>query len=174
MKITLKKIFTCAAILGGVTFTSSALAQSAVEPWTGAIPGDTIYFANNDGLKQIRKMLNDGEIDKAVVFAQAYVKSADTDLRSGKTSSMRYDAYNALCIAYTAQKKFTAAKEACDTAIKLSPKGWLAYNSRGSLNLKNGNLTEANNDYRMALENAPSKGDIRTILEHNINLSQNN
>lgn len=174
MKLTIKKTYTSAALIVGMVFAStSAFAQSAAEPWTGAIPGDTIYFANNDGLRQIRAMLNDGEIDKAVVFAKAYVASADTNLRSGKTSSMRYDAYNALCLAYTAQQDYDAAKEACNTAIKDQPKGWLAYNSRGSLNLKTGNFTEANKDYRMALENAPSKGDIKIILEHNMNLAQN-
>tara|TARA_Y100000385_G_scaffold267819_1_gene304309 strand:- start:165 stop:692 length:528 start_codon:yes stop_codon:yes gene_type:complete len=174
MKLKIKHTIACAAFLTGMAFTvAPSSAQNAVEPWTGAIPGDTIYFANNDGLRQIRKMLNDGEIDKAVVFAKAYVKSAESNSRSGKTSSMKYDAYNALCLAYTAQKNYDAAIEACDTAIKDSPKGWLAYNSRGSLNLKTGNLTEANNDYRMALENAPEKGDIKTILEHNMNLAQN-
>lgn len=174
MKLNIKNTITSAAIIASVSLTAtSALAQSAVEPWTGAIPGDTVYFANNDGLKQIRKMLNEGEIDKAVTFAKAYVKSADSDSRSGKTSSMRYDAYNALCLAYTAQKNYDDAKEACNTAIKDTPNGWLAYNSRGSLNLKMGNSSEANNDYRMALENAPEKGDIKTILEHNMNLAQN-
>ena len=174
MKLKSKNKILCAAILSGIACSVvPASAQNAVEPWTGAIPGDTIYFANNDGLRQIRKMLNDGEIDKAVVFAKAYVKSADSDSRSGKTSSMKYDAYNALCLAFTAQKNYDAAKEACDTAIKDNPKGWLAYNSRGSLNLKTKNLTEANNDYRMAIENAPGKGDIKTILEHNMNLIKN-
>lgn len=174
MKLNIKNTLTSIAIITGMSFTAtSVFAQSAVEPWTGAIPGDTVYFANNDGLKQIRKMLNDGEIDKAVAFAKAYVNSADSDSRSGKTSSMRYDAYNALCLAYTAQKNYDAAKEACNTAIKDTPNGWLAYNSRGSLNLKMGNNTDANNDYRMALENAPEKGDIKTILEHNMNLTQN-
>lgn len=174
MKLNIKNTLTSAAIIAGVSFASiSAFAQSAVEPWTGAVPGDTVYFASNDGLKQIRKMLNDGEIDKAVSFAKAFVASSDADSRSGKTSSVRYDAYNALCLAYTAQKNYDAAKEACNTAIKDTPKGWLAYNSRGSLNLKMGNVSEANNDYRMALENAPEKSDIKTILEHNMNLAQN-
>ncbi|MDG1021763.1 MAG: hypothetical protein P8O77_09770 [Emcibacteraceae bacterium] len=174
MKLNFKNTFASAAILTSMSIAAtSAYAQSAVEPWTGAIPGDNVYFANNDGLKQIRSMLNDGEIDKAVTFAKAYVQSSEADSRSGKTSSMRYDAYNALCLAYTAQKNYDAAKEACNTAIKDTPNGWLAYNSRGSLNLKMGNASEANNDYRMALENAPEKGDIKIILEHNINLAQN-
>lgn len=174
MKLNIKNTFTSIAIIAGISLsTTSAFAQSAIEPWTGAIPGDTIYFSNNDGLKQIRKMLNDGKIEKAVTFAEAYVKSADANSRSGKTSSMRYDAYNALCLAYTAQKNYDDAREACNTAIKDTPKGWLAYNSRGSLNLKTGNVSDASSDYRMALENAPEKGDIRTILEHNMNLVRN-
>lgn len=169
----MKKLLTSAAILAGIALsTTTVSAQNAVEPWTGTVAGDTVYFANDNGLRQIRSMLNDGKIDRAVVFAKAYVQSAENNKRSGKTSSMRYDAYNALCLAYTAQKSYDDAKTACDTAIEDTPNRWMAYNSRGSLNLKMGNMSEANNDYRMALEYAPSNGNIQSILEHNMNIAQ--
>ncbi|MDA7568570.1 tetratricopeptide repeat protein [Pseudemcibacter sp.] len=173
MKLNIKNTFTSIAIIAGISLsTTSAFAQSAIEPWTGAIPGDTIYFSNNDGLKQVRKMLNDGKIEKAVTFAEAYVKSADANSRSGKTSSMRYDAYNALCLSLTADKQFVKAISACDEAIEHSPKRWQAYNSRGSLNYKYGKYSNALNDYKIALENAPNQSGIRKIIEHNIKLSQ--
>lgn len=173
-KLNLKKILTGSALIVGLSLTATAAqAQTAVDPWTGAIPGSTIYFPANDNLKQIRKMLNNGEIDKAVVFAQQNIKSIETESRSGKTTRLRYDAYNALCISLTAQGSFDKAREACDTAIKESPNRWMAYNSRGSLNYKTENLSAALSDYRLALENSPTTGDIKSILEHNIDLTQN-
>lgn len=173
MKLKSKNKIVCAAILTGMAISVvPASAQNAVEPWTGAIPGDTIYFANNDGLRQIRKMLNDGEIDRAVVFAKAYVKSAESNSRSGETSLMKYDAFNALCLSLTADKQFSKAMEACDNAIEHSPKRWQAYNSRGSLNYKNGKYDSALNDYRIALENAPNQSGVKKIIEHNIKISE--
>jgi tetratricopeptide (TPR) repeat protein len=171
-KITLKNIITRAALVFGLS-TTIAISQTATEPWTGTIPGDTINLTGGDNLKQIRTLLNEGKIDKAVIFAQQNVKSIDGESRSKKTSTHRYDAYNALCLALTAQQKYDDAKEACNTAIKDSPNRWMAYNSRGSLNLKTGNFSDSSNDYRMAMENAPSSGNFKSILEHNMKLAQN-
>lgn len=161
-----------ATILGLSAFSTASFAQTATEAWTGAIPGDTIYFDNDDNLVRIRGMLNNGDIDRAVVFAKNYAESFEENKRSGKTSPRRYDAYNALCLAFTAQKDYDAAKAACDEAVKDSPNRWMAYNSRGSLNMKSGNTSAAAEDYRMALENAPDTGDIKSILEHNLQLAR--
>ncbi|MDG1708573.1 MAG: hypothetical protein P8H03_07410 [Emcibacteraceae bacterium] len=165
-------LITSAALIFGLS-TTFALSQTAAEPWTGTIAGDTINFSSSNNLTQIRSLLNDGKIDKAVVFATQNVKSIDAESRSGRTSMKRYDAYNALCLALTAQQKYDEAKEACDTAVKDSPQRWMAYNSRGSLNLKTGNYSDSSNDYRIAMENAPSSGNFKSILEHNMNLAQN-
>ncbi|MDG1996831.1 MAG: tetratricopeptide repeat protein [Emcibacteraceae bacterium] len=170
--ISLKNIITSAALIFGLS-TTIAMSQNATEPWTGAIPGDTINLAYFDNLKQIRTLLNDGKANKAVVFATQHINSIETESRSGKTTEHRYDAYNALCLALTAQKNYDDAKEACNTAIKASPNRWMAYNSRGSLYLKMGNFSDSSNDYRMAMENAPSSGSFKTILEHNMELAQN-
>jgi tetratricopeptide (TPR) repeat protein len=170
--ITFKNIITSAALVFGLS-TTIAISQTATEPWTGTIPGDTIYFSSGDNLKQIRTLLNEGKVEKAVVFARQNVKSIDGEKRSGKTSMQRYDAYNALCLALTAQQKYDDAKEACNTAIKDSPDRWMAYNSRGSLNLRMGSFSESSNDYSMAMKNAPSSGNFKSILEHNMNLAQN-
>jgi tetratricopeptide (TPR) repeat protein len=170
--INLKNFIASTALVFGLSSTV-ALAQNAAEPWTGTIPGDTIYFSGGNSLKQIRSLLNEGKVDKAVVFAKQHAKSTDIESRSGKKPKMRYDAYNALCLSLTAQKEYDEAKEACDTAVKDSPNRWMAYNSRGSLNLRTGNYSEAGNNYRMAMEKAPSTGKFKSILEHNMNLAQN-
>ncbi|MCC3862152.1 hypothetical protein [Pseudemcibacter aquimaris] len=168
-----KAIALGAAVLLGISaLPASSVAQTATEAWTGAIPGDTIYFGTDDNLVRIRGMLNNGDIDRAVVFASEYAESFEENKRSGKTSPRRYDAYNALCLALSAQKNYDAAREACDEAINESPERWMAYNSRGSLNLKSGNARAAAEDYRKALEYAPDTGDIKAILEHNVQLAQ--
>ncbi len=169
----LKLKYIVAGTVMAVGMVTNANAQTAIDPWTGAIPGDTYRFSSDDSLKNIRKLLNEGKIDEAVTFARANVQSIEQESRSGKTSSLRYDAYNALCISLTAKSSYDEAKEACNTAIKDSPNRWMAYNSRGTLNLKMGNFPEAVSDYNMALNNAPSSSDIRSILEHNVSLAQN-
>jgi Tfp pilus assembly protein PilF len=85
---------------------------------------------------------------------------------------MKYDAFNALCLSLTADKQFSKAMEACDNAIEHSPKRWQAFNSRGSLNYKNGKFDSALNDYRIALENAPNQSGVKKIIEHNIKISE--
>lgn len=142
------------------------------DPWTGAVAGDNFSFASTDSLSDIKKMLNDGDITGAVRNAKKYIVGLEREKRSGKTSKYTYDAYNALCISLSAQKNYAEAIEACNTAIKDSPNRWFAYNSRGSLNFRQGNFSDAINDYRMALDNAPKIDSVSTILQHNINLAE--
>lgn len=142
------------------------------DPWTGSVAGDNFSFASTDTLTSIKKMLNDGDITGAVRNAKRYVTELERDKRSGKTSRYTYDAYNALCISLTTAKNYTEATEACAAAIKDSPNRWFAYNSRGSLNFKQGNFADAIRDYRMALDNAPKVDSVSTILQHNINLAE--
>lgn len=158
--------------LGLLAIPAIANAQTATEPWTGAIAGDNINVGTNDMLTDIRRKLNGGDITDAVRLAERYVESIEQNSRSGKTTTYRYDAYNALCISLTAQKSYDKASEACNTAIKDSPNRWFAYNSRGSLNYRTGKFADAIKDYRLALENAPQVGDISSVLEHNIRLAE--
>ncbi len=166
----LKYIAAGAAVVIGMTGT--ALAQSIADPWTGSIPGDTIQFPGDDSLKDIRKLLNAGEIDTAVNLARRHAAGFERDTRSGKTSAYRYDAYNALCIALTAQKSYEEARVACETAIEDNSDRWMAYNSRGNLQMRMGNYNEAINDYNIALSHAPSSSNLRSVLQHNVELAQ--
>ena len=175
MKNTLNKTKTCLTAVGiAIAFglTSNASAQSVGDPWTGAIPGANYHFSGDDLLKDIRSLLNNGKIDEAVSLARRNVDGFERDTRSGKTSKLRYDAYNALCISLTAQKSYDDAKKACDTAVEDTPGRWMAYNSRGNLNMKMGNFSEALNDYNLALGNAPDSSNVRSILQHNVQLAQ--
>ncbi len=150
-----------------------AHAQNAVDPWTGSVPGSNIQMPGDTSLQTIRRLLNEGEINRAVNQAKRNVASIERESRSGKTSSLRYDAYNALCIALSAQQNHEEAIEACDEAIEDSPKRWMAYNSRGTANLKMGNYSAALNDYGMALDNAPGSSNIKSVLEHNMEVARN-
>jgi tetratricopeptide (TPR) repeat protein len=142
------------------------------EPWTGSVTGATIHFGTHDSLKSIRRLINEGKTTEAVQMSEVFVRQLSRNDRSGKTVQYKYDAYNALCLSLTADKQFVKAISACDEAIEHSPKRWQAYNSRGSLNYKYGKYSNALNDYKIALENAPNQSGIRKIIEHNIKLSQ--
>ncbi len=157
------------AMIAG-SFTANA--QSAIEPWTGAIPGGNYDFPGNSSLNSIRKLLNEGRVDAAVTFAKRNVASQERDSRSGRTSEGVYDAYNALCVALTAKQSYDEAIEACDKAIDENSNRWMAYNSRGTANLKKGNFSEALNDYNVAMQNSPNTSAIREILEHNRQIAQ--
>lgn len=154
---------------------SSALAnaQNAADPWTGTIPGSNYQAPGDSALKSIRGLLNEGKVDRAVNLAKRNVASFERESRSGKTSSLRYDAYNALCIALSAQQNHQDAIVACDEAIKDSPKRWMAYNSRGTANLRMGNYSAALTDYNLAVENSPGSSEIRSVLEHNVDIARN-
>lgn len=142
------------------------------DAWTGSVVGSTIHFGNNDTLKYIRTLLNEGKTVAAAREAQKLVDGVMNNERSGEVSAIQYDAYNALCISLTANNQYDEALDACTTAIEHSPRRWQAINSRGSLNYKIGRYTDALADYRMALERSPNQKNIRRIVEHNIQISE--
>lgn len=163
----LSKLYIIIGLLIGIT---PSYAQE-YEPWTGSVTGATIHFGTHDSLVSIRRLINEGKTTEAVLRAQTFVTSLSRNERSGQTVQYKYDAFNALCLSLTADQQFSKAETACDNAIEHSPKRWQAYNSRGSLNYKNGNYNNALNDYRIALENAPDQTGIKRIIEHNIKIS---
>lgn len=169
-KMTKVLAISAALIAGSGTL---ATAQNAIEPWTGAVAGSNIQMPGDTSLQTIRRLLNEGKIDRAVNQAKRNVASIESESRSGKTTTLRYDAYNALCIALSAQQNHQEAIGACDEAIKDSPKRWMAYNSRGTANLRMGNYSTALNDYSMALNNAPGSSNIKSVLEHNMEVARN-
>ncbi|MDG1708572.1 MAG: hypothetical protein P8H03_07405 [Emcibacteraceae bacterium] len=142
------------------------------EPWTGSTVGASINFGNHETLIHIRKLINQGKIDSAVRESEKFINNLNTLSRSGKTSKYLYDAYNALCISLTANKEYQKAEEACNFAIKDTPNRWQAFNSRGSMNYRNGSFSSALTDYRQALENAPNTKHIKRIIEHNVRISE--
>lgn len=142
------------------------------EPWTGSIVGANINLGNNDTLKNIRRLINEGKTDAAVREAEKFVQRISSPGLAQQTTKYYYDAHNALCISLTAHKEYDRAMNACDAAVQHEPSKWMARNSRGSLNYKMGNFSAALNDYRSALENAPRTKNLTRIIEHNIKISE--
>ncbi|MDG1996830.1 MAG: tetratricopeptide repeat protein [Emcibacteraceae bacterium] len=152
-------------------FSSRSSAQE-YEPWTGSVVGASINFGNHDTLIRIRKLINEGKVIDAVRESEKFINNLNTLSRSGKTSKYLYDAYNALCISLTANNESQKATQACNAAIEDTPNRWQAFNSRGSMNYRNGSFSAALADYRQALENAPDVTHIRRIIEHNVRISE--
>lgn len=150
---------------------NSSYAQG-YEPWTGAVPGANILLGSNDELKRIRTFINEGKTADAVRLSRRFIDTLFIIERSGRTSSYLYDGYNALCISLTADKQFSEAMNACNSAIKHSPNRWQAINSRGSLNYISKNFENALKDYQKAYEMSPDVDRIKKIIEHNIEISQ--
>ena len=167
----LTKLYLFLGVVVGAGLTLPPANAQEYEPWTGAIVGANIHLGNNDTLKSIRRLINEGKTSDAVRESQKFINRLEANSRSGRTSSYEYDAYNALCIALTSNKQYDEAKSACNSAIELAPARWQAINSRGTLNYKTGKFTEALADYRNALEKAPDVERVRRIIKHNVEIS---
>ncbi len=159
-------------ILAGINLSLTFSNAQEYEPWTGAVVGANIYLGNNSSLKDIRRLINEGKTENAVRESRKFIDRLERDSRSGKTSRYEYDAYNALCISLTSNGEYQEAGDACNYAIEMAPSRWQAINSRGTLNYKNGKYEQALNDYRSALEKAPSVDRIRRIIKHNVSISE--
>lgn len=170
--VTFKKMVVGAGMLLALIAPSTFVQAQVVEPWTGTVVGSNIDLASGNTLNGIRAMLNRGETENAVRTSKRYVNELTSESRSGRTSNLLYDAYNALCISLSANSEYDDALEACNNAIDHTPKRWLAFNSRGTLNYKSGNYAEALSDYRSALENAPDQSSTTRVIEHNIRISE--
>lgn len=164
----------CASLIAALIYTlvpNPSYAQD-YEPWTGAVTGATIHLGNGEELSRIRKLLNEGKTKDAVRLARRFIDTLSMNQRSGRTSNLFYDGYNALCISLTSDKQFSEAMKACDAAIEHSPNRWQAINSRGSLNYISGNFNDALRDYQKAYEMSPDVNRIKKIIEHNIEISR--
>ena len=147
----------------------------AQEPLTGtrlptagsANPRTVIRWQQPDEVSQIERLLLQGEIDKALRFALAFVAQAD---KTGMDAQSRYFAHNALCVVYTKLGESDKALSECDIAIETMPLHWSAWNNRGTLRYLAGDFVAAQADYRRAFEQAPNRQNIIDMLRHNLSL----
>jgi tetratricopeptide (TPR) repeat protein len=171
-KAKIKNLTVTTVLLLTISLTPGLSNAQVVEPWTGSIAGSNLNFSEGEIMKDISNRLNKGEIDGAVRLSKRYIDRLESGRNDGQTNSLIYDAYNALCVSLTAASDFDGAMDACDFAIKHSPKRWHSFNSRGSLNYKTGNYAEALNDYRNAFSLAPKREQFTKIIEHNIKIAE--
>lgn len=137
---------------------------------SNSIPSYVVQMNTLDEVDRIRQLLTAGENRQALKAALDYIEKVEKITLVHETSR-RYYAYNALCSAHTSVGETEAAIAACDTAMSLEPTKWSAVNNRGTANLIAGKLTQALEDYQLALMKAP-KGNvaIAETIEHNIHL----
>ncbi|MBL4601531.1 MAG: tetratricopeptide repeat protein [Emcibacteraceae bacterium] len=145
-----------------------------LEPWLGAVVGETIHLGNDNRLSTVRRLINEGNTEGAVREAKKLVTTLKLSkmYRASQRTRYRYNIYNALCISLTSNNEYEDALAACNEAIDSDPHRWHAINSRGSLNYKMGNYTKALTDYQRALNKAPERKRIKRIIEHNIKISE--
>lgn len=107
----------------------------------------------------IRRLIGEGKVEAALVKAQDFVDEHGT-------GEQAYWAYNALCVALTANRALEAALEACDESVSKRVKGWHALNNRGTVHFMAGRFVQAERDYRQALEIYPDS----EVIRHNLAL----
>lgn len=153
------------ALCAGLATAAPALAQSTGSRIQKAPsqPVNIIRFDEPSELRAIRNLLNYGKVDEAIEMSRSLIAS-------DPAAAIRYAGYNALCASLSAARDYGAAIEACDTAIRIQPGNWMAYNSRGSIRLVTGQPELALADYEFAREAIPSGHPSVEIVEYNLSL----
>ncbi len=126
-------------------------------------PMARIRFDEPSELGAIRAALADGKIGKARKIAKKF-------LASDLSPDMQYVGLNALCAVESAGKEWRSALDACNAAIRIRPRFWMAINTRGTVYLMTGDVEKARADFRRAYELVPDRGDNRDIVQHNLAL----
>lgn len=135
-----------------------------------AFPKQIVNLNPSTEIKNIRKLLSQGDTEEAYRRAQSYLDYVEF---SNLDAITRYHAHNALCAVETHRGEFEAALDACDEAIDIFPGIWSALNNRGTAKLLSGDYQGALEDYQLALEGASEfQGDTVEIIRHNIALTE--
>lgn len=177
LKLKMPKYFLLltAIIITSYTVPGTAEAQTGSRIKQSASPETILWVSAPKEIGQIRRLLQDGKVDKAVrvarQFANYVISSVEGVAGVGAVHSYEYAALNALCVALSSAGKPDEAVRECDRAISRSRHGWQAYNSRGTAHYLAGRYSQALVDYRQA-HKFQRRDDLRELVEHNIALAE--
>lgn len=148
------------------TFMASLLGLAIALPAVTTTPAVAhkyeLVLQNNSLIKQGRKALKKGRLDKAI---QLY----ETALERNLSEQNLVWANNDLCVAYYLLGDYQVANDYCDEAIKLSPVNWSAHNNRANILMATGDFAKALTTYQHAQSLNPES----EVLAQNIILAQN-
>jgi len=130
-----------------------------------ANPRTVINFQDPDEATEIRRLLSQGNAEKALEMALQYKEQVE---KSGMDISSRYASYNALCVVHTYTHKYEEAEQECTRAVETMPGHWSAWNNRGTTRYFMGDLAGAEEDYRRALENAGNMEGVVELVRFNL------
>ncbi len=128
-------------------------------------PSTILRFDEPSEIAAARAALARGDPDEAI-------RQARRLLSSDRSPATRYAAYNALCAGLTQAKRFEEAGQACDEAIRLRPRYWMAHNTLGNLHLMQRRFEAAIAEYRMALEMLRPRSRAARIVRGNLALAE--
>ena len=138
---------------------------------TGMQKKTIIWFSDSHEITTIRRLLQEGEGERAVHLARKYADSLAA-YNEGDGQLQLYFAQNALCAAQTTTGDMGGAIETCTAAADLIPSRWQAYNNRGTAYYMSGEYRRALDDYETALEKLSEKDPARPIVDGNIDLAK--
>ncbi len=159
-------------LLLGVLFLSLAFIREPSAQTTGtrlgraaSYPSTILRFDEPSEIAAARAALARGEPEEAI-------RQARRLLASDRTPAIRYVALNALCAGLTQAKRFEEAGAACNEAVRLRPKYWMAHNTLGNLHLVQRRFEAAIAEYRMALETLRPRTGAARIVRRNLALAE--
>jgi Flp pilus assembly protein TadD len=134
-------------------------------------PETVVWFDQPHEITDIRLLLQEGEKERAVEKARAYVASLE-NVDGAEARRRRYYALSALCAALTSIGRLDEAIDSCSQAIALYPTHWQALNNRGTAYYVSGQIDLALTDYRQALSQVHGSETLTKLVQHNIGLAE--
>ncbi len=161
-----------AVLLGVILAAPFAVGRPALAQVTGSrvdrspnYPMSVLRFDEPSELSAARAALKRGDPQEAIQLMRGLL-AHDT------SPDVQYAGHNALCAALTAAGRYEEAGAACDRAIAIRPRHWMAHNTLGNLHLVQGRLEAAIAEYRIALKQLRARSREAKIVRYNLALAE--
>ncbi len=128
-------------------------------------PMSVLRFDEPSELSAARAALKRGDPQEAIRLVTGL-------LAHDASPDVQYAGHNALCAALTAAGRYEEAGAACDKAIAIRPRHWMAHNTLGNLHLVQGRLEAAIAEYRIALKQLRARSREARIVRYNLALAE--